>query len=177
MLFRGFTGVRTLRIVRTTTTDNVEVAAQMVKLVDTPASGAGDLTVVEVRVFFWAPIQIHRSTISKSSQKPAKAGFCVSALLKSTQGYWPLASKLCSHSAGPTTVIALILREQSLLARGPHSHLNGTVCRNDKGPLEGPLWLAAMLLTRTDDAARWSRCDPGRSTRCRSARQPALRCA
>jgi hypothetical protein len=28
----------------------------MVKLVDTPASGAGDLTVVEVRVFFWAPI-------------------------------------------------------------------------------------------------------------------------
>ncbi|WP_455894454.1 hypothetical protein, partial [Pseudomonas palmensis] len=25
------------------------------KLVDTPASGAGDLTVVEVRVFFWAP--------------------------------------------------------------------------------------------------------------------------
>src|SRR5688572_26654603 len=32
--------------------------AQMVKLVDTPASGAGDLTVVEVRVFFWAPIQI-----------------------------------------------------------------------------------------------------------------------
>ena len=29
--------------------------AQMVKLVDTPASGAGDLTVVEVRVFSWAP--------------------------------------------------------------------------------------------------------------------------
>jgi hypothetical protein len=28
-----------------------------VKLVDTPASGAGDLTVVEVRVFSWAPIQ------------------------------------------------------------------------------------------------------------------------
>ena len=35
--------------------------AQMVKLVDTPASGAGDLTVVEVRVFFWAPIQISES--------------------------------------------------------------------------------------------------------------------
>src|SRR3990167_7842261 len=31
--------------------------AQVVKLVDTPASGAGDLTVVEVRVFSWAPIQ------------------------------------------------------------------------------------------------------------------------
>jgi hypothetical protein len=29
--------------------------AQMVKLVDTPASGAGDRKVVEVRVFFWAP--------------------------------------------------------------------------------------------------------------------------
>jgi hypothetical protein len=29
----------------------------MVKLVDTPASGAGDRKVVEVRVFFWAPIQ------------------------------------------------------------------------------------------------------------------------
>ncbi|MFS2096137.1 hypothetical protein ACCC96_24320, partial [Pseudomonas sp. Pseusp11] len=27
-------------------------------LVDTPASGAGDRKVVEVRVFFWAPIQI-----------------------------------------------------------------------------------------------------------------------
>jgi hypothetical protein len=32
----------------------------MVKLVDTPASGAGDLTVVEVRVFFWAPI-LHKN--------------------------------------------------------------------------------------------------------------------
>jgi hypothetical protein len=35
--------------------------AQMVKLVDTPASGAGDRKVVEVRVFFWAPIQISES--------------------------------------------------------------------------------------------------------------------
>ena len=34
---------------------NVEDAAQMVKLVDTPASGAGDRKVVEVRVFSWAP--------------------------------------------------------------------------------------------------------------------------
>jgi hypothetical protein len=33
----------------------------MVKLVDTPASGAGDRKVVEVRVFFWAPIQISES--------------------------------------------------------------------------------------------------------------------
>jgi hypothetical protein len=30
--------------------------AQMVKLVDTPASGAGGLTAVEVQVLFWAPI-------------------------------------------------------------------------------------------------------------------------
>src|SRR6185312_9214744 len=29
--------------------------AQMVKLVDAPASGAGDRKVVEVRVLFWAP--------------------------------------------------------------------------------------------------------------------------
>ncbi len=39
---------------------NAEDAAQMVKLVDTPASGAGDRKVVEVRVFFWAPIQASR---------------------------------------------------------------------------------------------------------------------
>ena len=37
--------------------NDVEDDAQMVKLVDTPASGAGDRKVVEVRVFFWAPIQ------------------------------------------------------------------------------------------------------------------------
>ncbi len=29
--------------------------AQMAKLVDAPASGAGDRKVVEVRVLFWAP--------------------------------------------------------------------------------------------------------------------------
>ena len=34
---------------------NVVDAAQVVKLVDTPASGAGDRKVVEVRVFSWAP--------------------------------------------------------------------------------------------------------------------------
>jgi hypothetical protein len=44
--------------VRHINSGNAEDYAQMVKLVDTPASGAGDLTVVEVRVFFWAPIQI-----------------------------------------------------------------------------------------------------------------------
>ena len=42
---------------------NVEDAAQMVKLVDTPASGAGDRKVVEVRVFFWAPIQVYSYTM------------------------------------------------------------------------------------------------------------------
>jgi hypothetical protein len=35
----------------------------MVKLVDTPASGAGDRKVVEVRVFFWAPIQTKPSHV------------------------------------------------------------------------------------------------------------------
>ena len=41
--------------------DNGDVAdtAQMVKLVDTPASGAGGRKAVEVRVFFWAPIQVY----------------------------------------------------------------------------------------------------------------------
>jgi hypothetical protein len=34
-----------------------------VKLVDTPASGAGDRKVVEVRVFFWAPIQTKPSPV------------------------------------------------------------------------------------------------------------------
>ncbi|WP_323161986.1 hypothetical protein, partial [Pseudomonas fluorescens] len=40
-------------------------------LVDTPASGAGDLTVVEVRVFFWAPIQIqgHDLEFQKNPRK------------------------------------------------------------------------------------------------------------
>ena len=42
--------------------NSVEDTAQMVKLVDTPASGAGDRKVVEVRVFFWAPIQVYRFT-------------------------------------------------------------------------------------------------------------------
>ena len=33
----------------------IEPNAQMAKLVDAPASGAGDRKVVEVRVLFWAP--------------------------------------------------------------------------------------------------------------------------
>ena len=47
---------------------NAEDAAQMVKLVDTPASGAGDRKVVEVRVFFWAPIQASRFMILKLTE-------------------------------------------------------------------------------------------------------------
>jgi hypothetical protein len=47
--------------VRHINSGNAEDYAQMVKLVDTPASGAGDRKVVEVRVFFWAPIQISES--------------------------------------------------------------------------------------------------------------------
>ena len=57
-LNQGFTDQKALRIVRHINSGNVADTAQMVKLVDTPASGAGDRKVVEVRVFFWAPIQI-----------------------------------------------------------------------------------------------------------------------
>ena len=56
---------------------NVADTAQMVKLVDTPASGAGDRKVVEVRVFFWAPIQGNSLQQVDVTQEPAKAGFCI----------------------------------------------------------------------------------------------------
>ena len=56
------------------------VPAQVVKLVDTLASGASGLTAVEVRVFSWAPIQT----------KPSHARlcrFCTSyAVIASPQG-------------------------------------------------------------------------------------------
>ena len=52
---QGFTRQRVLRIVRAIDDGNVVDVAQVVKLVDTPASGAGDRKVVEVRVFSWAP--------------------------------------------------------------------------------------------------------------------------
>ncbi|MEX5689001.1 hypothetical protein, partial [Pseudomonas silesiensis] len=48
---QGFTDQKALRIVRHINSGNAEDYAQMVKLVDTPASGAGDRKVVEVRVF------------------------------------------------------------------------------------------------------------------------------
>jgi hypothetical protein len=54
---------------------NVADAAQMVKLVDTPASGAGDRKVVEVRVFFWAPIQVYRFTLYNHLKSPRKRAF------------------------------------------------------------------------------------------------------
>lgn len=53
---------------------DVSDTAQMVKLVDTPASGAGDRKVVEVRVFFWAPIQNLRASLS-SLTKTRESGF------------------------------------------------------------------------------------------------------
>ena len=52
---------------------NVEDTAQMVKLVDTPASGAGGRKAVEVRVFFWAPIQ--NSRLALSLTKTRESGF------------------------------------------------------------------------------------------------------
>ncbi|WP_237719091.1 hypothetical protein, partial [Pseudomonas psychrophila] len=47
---------------------------QMVKLVDTPASGAGGRKAVEVRVFFWAPIQVYRFTLYNHT-KTRESGF------------------------------------------------------------------------------------------------------
>ncbi|RML62206.1 hypothetical protein ALQ93_01621 [Pseudomonas syringae pv. pisi] len=52
--------------------------AQMVKLVDTPASGAGDRKVVEVRVFFWAPIQATDYNSLKLHKNPRKRVFAFS---------------------------------------------------------------------------------------------------
>ncbi|MEJ5120269.1 hypothetical protein WH284_06425, partial [Pseudomonas sp. MYb371] len=46
------------------------------KLVDTPASGAGDRKVVEVRVFFWAPISSLRlDQFQRSHKNPRKRVF------------------------------------------------------------------------------------------------------
>tara|TARA_R110000822_G_scaffold100468_8_gene226177 strand:+ start:567 stop:773 length:207 start_codon:yes stop_codon:yes gene_type:complete len=59
--------------VRAIDNGNVEDTAQMVKLVDTPASGAGGRKAVEVRVFFWAPIQNSRSALSFT--KTRESGF------------------------------------------------------------------------------------------------------
>ena len=72
--------------------DDGDVAdtAQMVKLVDTPASGAGDRKVVEVRVFFWAPISSLRLDQFQGSHKnPRKRVFAFQAseLLKLNQGF------------------------------------------------------------------------------------------
>ena len=53
----------------------------MVKLVDTPASGAGGLTAVEVRVFFWAPISSLRLVQFQDSHKnPRKRVFAFQAV-------------------------------------------------------------------------------------------------
>jgi hypothetical protein len=54
-LNQGFTDLKARRIVRPINSASVVDNAQVVKLVDTPASGAGDRKVVEVRVFSWAP--------------------------------------------------------------------------------------------------------------------------
>ncbi|WP_238350239.1 hypothetical protein, partial [Pseudomonas sp. SWRI154] len=49
-------------------------------LVDTPASGAGDRKVVEVRVFFWAPIQASRFTHLEAHKNPRKRVFAFPGL-------------------------------------------------------------------------------------------------
>ncbi|WP_323155673.1 hypothetical protein, partial [Pseudomonas alvandae] len=67
------------------------------------ASGAGDRKVVEVRVFFWAPIQASR-LYALNLQEPAKAVFCifgpckcVSAITKTKTGVYR--SKRAPYSA------------------------------------------------------------------------------
>jgi hypothetical protein len=90
----GFTDSKGVYIVRPTTTNMVIVIAQMVKLVDTPASGAGDLTVVEVRVFFWAPY----------STKTRESGFLRFRGWKrvsSENRAAPIATKVGSYAANP----------------------------------------------------------------------------
>jgi hypothetical protein len=59
----------------------------MVKLVDTPASGAGDRKVVEVRVFFWAPISSSRSKVCMLYKNPRKRVF---AFLPQAFSFWQL---------------------------------------------------------------------------------------
>ena len=61
--------------------NSVEDTAQMVKLVDTPASGAGDRKVVEVRVFSWAP----------NSDQTRESGFFRFRGLKTSQAISPSA--------------------------------------------------------------------------------------
>ncbi|MEB0099346.1 hypothetical protein, partial [Pseudomonas sp. DC1.2] len=53
-------------------------------LVDTPASGAGDRKVVEVRVFFWAPIQISGRAL-KFNKNPRKRVFAFQTAEKNVQ--------------------------------------------------------------------------------------------
>ncbi|MEQ4334985.1 hypothetical protein Q1J55_13555, partial [Pseudomonas syringae] len=57
-------------------------------LVDTPASGAGDRKVVEVRVFFWAPIQATDYNSLKPHKNPRKRVFAFSGfrLLNQNRG-------------------------------------------------------------------------------------------
>ena len=61
--------------------NDVEDDALMVKLVVTPASGDGVRKVVEVRVFFWAPIQVCSYTL-QITQKARESGLFSFCLLK-----------------------------------------------------------------------------------------------
>ena len=83
----------------------------MVKLVDTPASGAGDRKVVEVRVFFWAPIQIQGNDL-EFHKNPRKRVFAFltfknpdassvgARLARDGALKIAIASKLCSYKLG-----------------------------------------------------------------------------
>ena len=88
----------------------------MVKLVDTPASGAGGLTAVEVRVFFWAPIQIQGYGLG-FHRNPRKRVFAFPAI--ENQHTLPLWSELArgAFKGGALSqterIIVLVDREQS----------------------------------------------------------------
>ncbi|CAI8843425.1 hypothetical protein EMIT0P74_230045 [Pseudomonas sp. IT-P74] len=103
--------------------------AQMVKLVDTPASGAGDRKVVEVRVFFWAPIQIQGYDL-EFHRNPRKRVFAFLAPEKSpTLCRSELARDALENSACSQTERAIVHahREQARSYRNQRPHLRNNI--------------------------------------------------
>ncbi|HJR32786.1 MAG TPA: hypothetical protein VJ889_29025, partial [Pseudomonas sp.] len=66
------------------------------KLVDTPASGAGDRKVVEVRVFFWAPIQIQGHDL-EFHKNPRKRVFAFPGF----ESFFVARERACSRKSQP----------------------------------------------------------------------------
>ena len=111
---------------------NVADTAQMVKLVDTPASGAGDLTVVEVRVFSWAPISSLRLEQFQDSHKnPRKRVFAFPAsekhptlFCRSELARDALETSTCSQTE---RAIVHAHREQARSYRNQRPHLRNNI--------------------------------------------------